>query len=87
MSGNKTLKLKPNIAKHDLDRKIEQAKKFLNKGLGVDVIMVMRGREINNAHIGMDLMKAVSEELEGLGNIFFKEKVEGPNIIIKARPF
>ena len=43
----KEIQLSVSIAKHDLETKANQARKFLNQGDKVKVILMMRGRELN----------------------------------------
>lgn len=42
----KTIQLTTNIAQHDLETKVNQAKDFINHGDKVKVILTMRGREL-----------------------------------------
>lgn len=43
----KEIQLSVSIAKHDLETKANQARKFLNQGDKVKAILMMRGRELN----------------------------------------
>lgn len=43
----KEIQLSVNIAKHDLDTKANQAKRFLEEGHKVKVVLSMRGRELS----------------------------------------
>lgn len=46
-SQTKEIQLSVNIAKHDLETKANQAKRFIEQGDKVKVVLSMRGRELN----------------------------------------
>ncbi len=78
----KGIRLRFNISPHDIETRISQAEKFLNKGNKVRIDMVLRGRE---KRLAMVAKEKVSQFLEGLRqkvNI----KVEG-NLKRKPRGF
>lgn len=60
----KEVKIKPNIAEHDLETKLRQAKQFITEGNKVKVTCVFRGREMAHTEIGRKLVQRVCDDLE-----------------------
>ncbi len=65
----KEVKIKPNIDKHDLETKINMAKKFLEKGMKVRVTCTFRGREMLHTEIGESLIQKVLDEVQEIASI------------------
>lgn len=55
----KEIQVRPTIDPHDLETKLRNARKFLDKGKHVRFSMRFRGRENSHSEIGMNLMKEV----------------------------
>jgi len=53
----KGIRLSFNIAKHDLEMKANQAKKFLEKGDRVRIALILRGREKAFAHLAKEKLE------------------------------
>lgn len=53
----KEVKLRPSIDPHDYSIKLDNAKKFLEKGNKVKVTLVFRGREMAHKEIGEEVLK------------------------------
>lgn len=68
----KGIRLSLRVGKHDLELKINQAKKFLEEGNKVKIEMVLKGRE--KAHFDL-AEKIINQFIEGLGE---KTKIEQP---------
>lgn len=84
--ATKEVQLRPNIDVHDLETKLNKAKKFLEKGKHVRFHMRFRGREASHAEIGMTMMNNI---LETLGDSVVIEKqpvLNGKNIIMLVAP-
>jgi len=54
----KEIRLSPRIGKHDLDVRVEQAENFLNRGDKINIVIILRGREMQH----QDLAKVVIED-------------------------
>ena len=54
---SKEIKLHVNISSGDLDTKVNNAKKFLDKGNRIKFSLNFRGREIVHAELGRELMQ------------------------------
>ena len=64
VSQLKELRLRPKIDPHDLQTKIQQARKFLQRKDKVLVNMIFRGRERAHAELGKEMLLKVAQELE-----------------------
>ncbi len=78
----KGIRLRFNISPHDLETRVSQAVKFLNKGNKVRVDMVLRGREKRLAMVAKEKVNQFLKGLEQKINI----KVDG-NLKRKPRGF
>ncbi len=65
----KTIWLSPVIEKHDLDVKINQAKRFLNKGNKVKFEMFFSDREYSHKEIGLEIFSKITLSLTDQCNI------------------
>jgi translation initiation factor IF-3 len=60
----KQVKLRPNIDSHDLDTKLNHARRFLEEGDKVKVVIMFRGRDMRRPENGRKLLRKVMELLE-----------------------
>lgn len=60
----KGIRLSPRISKHDLDVRLNNARKFLTKGAKVKIELSLRGREHQYTQNALDLVKDFIETLE-----------------------
>jgi translation initiation factor IF-3 len=65
----KEIKMRPNTEDHDLNFKIKNLKKFLNKKDRVKVTVFFRGRQMAYMDAGMELLKRVAEEVADEGTV------------------
>lgn len=83
----KEIKLRPRTCKHDVEFKVKHIRKFLQEGNKVRVLIFFRGREITHPDLGEDILKKVAAEVEDIGIIEQKPRLEGRKmsmIICKA---
>ncbi len=62
----KEIRLRPNIGQHDVDVKIKNARKFLEKGNRVKVSLSFRGRELANTEVGKETLQKFVETLSDI---------------------
>ena len=62
----KQVKLRPNIDAHDLNTKLNHAKRFLGEGDKVKVVIMFRGRDMRRPENGRKLLSRVIEILGDL---------------------
>lgn len=69
VSQLKELRLRPKTDVHDLQTKIRQARKFLERKDKVLVNMMFRGRERAHTEIGREILLKFAQELEDIAKI------------------
>lgn len=83
----KELRLRPGIAEHDTDTKINQAKKFLEEGCRVQFNLQFRGqREMSHKDQGFAVMKRVVESLGPVCVVEKAPRMEGNRIVCCLAP-
>ena len=82
----KEIQLRPTTDSHDIETKMNQVRKFLDKGKHVRFHMRFRGREASHAEIGMTMMNDILEKLGDSVNIDKKPVLNGKNIIMIVSP-
>jgi translation initiation factor IF-3 len=82
----KEIKLRPVIASHDYETKVNQAKSFLEKGDKVKFSIRFKGREIVHNELGFNLLERVLVDLEGLIQVEQQATSEGRAIVMVVAP-
>ena len=82
----KEIKLRPVTDVHDYNFKIKNAQKFLTKGDKVKFIVKFKGRELQHANLGVDLMKRIQEDTKIVGKTDQSPKFEGKQMIMVIQP-
>jgi translation initiation factor IF-3 len=82
----KEVKFTPNISDNDLNVKIKQARKFLEKGSPVKVEVFFKGREITHKDIGKETLFKFLNELVDVGTFSLDVVFKGKRIIHHIRP-
>ena len=82
----KELKFRPKIGKHDINVRVNHARKFLLKGYKVRLIVRFRGREHSHPEIAHDLLNGVYKLLEDLADIEVFPKKEGAIMLMYVVP-
>jgi len=82
----KEIKLRPVTDVHDYNFKIKNAQKFLTKGDKVKFIVKFKGRELQHANLGVDLMKRIQEDTKILGKTDQRPKFEGKQMTMVIQP-
>ena len=83
----KQLRLRPGIADHDTDTKINQAKKFLIEGCKVQFNLQFKGqREMSHKDQGFIVMKKVVESLNSISIVEKAPRLEGNKITCCLSP-
>ena len=73
----KEIQLSPRIDTHDFETKAKQAKKFLESGNKVRVVMRFRGREMSHMAIGREIIDNFAEFCSEVGTVDKKPAVDG----------
>ena len=84
----KEVQLSLNIEDHDLNTKMNHAKRFLGDGNKVKVALKLRSREIQRPELGLVLMEKFANGVSELGVIEKPAKLEGRTMImiLAAKP-
>ena len=83
----KELKLRYKIDQHDYQVRIKSIKKFIEAGNKVKVVIMLRGREVQHAHLAMALMERILTDLEGFAMTVEKRPSrEGNNVLMILTP-
>ncbi len=82
----KEVKFRPQINEHDLDFKLNNARRFLLDGDKVKCTVMFRGREIVHAQLGRDLLKLVSGRLEDVAKPESSPQMEGRMLSMLLTP-
>ena len=82
----KEIKLRPGTEAHDYNFKIKNAKKFISKGDKVKFTVKFKGREMQHADLGKDLMDKIIEETKDIAKVESKPKFEGRQMVMIIQP-
>ena len=82
----KEIKFTPNITDNDLDVKIKQARKFLEKGSNINIHVFFKGREITHKDRGKEVLFKFLNELVDVGIFNLDVVFKGKRIIHQIRP-
>ena len=76
----KEVRLSPNIDENDLNTKMNNARKFLEKGNKVKVTLRFRGREMAHMNSSKHILDDIAKELEEVAVVEKAPKVEGRSV-------
>jgi len=65
----KEIRVRPQVKDHDLDIKLNRAKKFIIDGDKVKVLVVFRGRQMVHPELGIRLLQKVANDLKGVAQL------------------
>lgn len=73
----KEVKVRPKTEEHDLQIKIRNIRRFLEKGHKVKVSLMFRGREIAYPELAHRVLERVAESIQDLGTVESQPRQEG----------
>lgn len=73
----KEIRVRPRIDDHDLETKINKARKFLLDGCKLKVTLMYRGRELSRKDLGIDILNRVVEMLSDIAEVEKRGDLEG----------
>ena len=77
----KEVRIRPRVKEHDLETKIKVARKLLEEGDKVKVLIVFRGREISHPEIGVKLLQKVTDDLKDIATLDGSPSTEAGRIM------
>lgn len=85
--GLKEVKFRPKTDDHDLDFKVRNARRFLEKGNKVKITVRFRWRELRRPELGQNVLDRVYEQCSDLANVESRSKrVEGRQLHMLLEP-
>ena len=78
----KEIRLSPNIDTNDLNTKVNQTKKFLQKGNKIKVSLRFRGREMAHKDVGREILNSFYEQLKDIAVVDKPAKMEGRSMVM-----
>lgn len=82
----KEVKFRPNTDDHDYEFKKNHIIRFLKQGDKVKATVFFRGREIVHSNIGRVLMDRLVQELDEVGAVETRPRMEGPYLVTIFAP-
>ena len=82
----KEIRVRPNTGDHDLLTKLSRAKKFLEAGDKVKIIVMYRGREMARQDMGVDTLNRVVDILDEFAEIDKQANMEGRRLSLILSP-
>jgi translation initiation factor IF-3 len=82
----KEIRVRPKTGDHDIDTKIQQAKKFLEHNDKVQVNVLFRGREMQHIEEGQRVMNQLLESLQDSCKIESPARMEGRRLVALLAP-
>ena len=82
----KEIRVTPNIEEHDFNFKVKNARRFIEDGNKVKITVRFRGRELNYAKLGEQVLNNFSETLSDVATLEKKPLLEGKNMFIILAP-
>lgn len=82
----KEVKFRPGTEEGDYQIKLRNLKRFLEGGDKAKVTIRFRGREMAHQQIGMEIMNRVADDLEDIGNVEQRPKLEGRQMVMVIAP-
>ncbi len=82
----KEVKLRPKIADHDYQVKLNAAQRFLSEKDKVKVVIMFSGREMQHQEFGHRLLQRMLEDLKEYAVVEYQPKLEGRNLFMILTP-
>ena len=82
----KEIRLRPKTGEHDINYKLRDARKFLERGAKVKVRLRFRGREVTHPQVARELMDRVAEELSDIAVVEKRPSMEGMTMLMILGP-
>ena len=82
----KEIKMRPVTENHDYQFKVKNAKKFIAKGDKVKFTIRFKGREMQHANLGNDLMEKIKEDMKNIGKVELHPIFDGKQKIMVIEP-
>lgn len=78
----KEIRFRPRIEEHDLNTKVQRAKKFIQQGFKLKVTIMYRGREMVRQDLGLAVLERVKEMMDDVAIVEKENGLEGRRLSI-----
>lgn len=78
----KEIQVRPRTDQHDINTKLNHARKFILGGDKVRLNMRFRGREMAHKEVGRELLMGMVKDLETIANVEVEPKMEGQHLFL-----
>ena len=82
----KEIRVRPKTGDHDVDTKVNQARKFLEHNDKVQITVLFRGREMQHQQEGRRVLDAVLEKLADVGKVERAPSLDGRRMSVLLSP-
>jgi translation initiation factor IF-3 len=82
----KEIRLRPKTGEHDINFKLRDARKFLQRGAKVKVRIRFRGREVTHPEVARELMTRIISELSDVAVVEKEPSMEGMTMLMILSP-
>ena len=82
----KELKIRPGTGEHDYQVKIRSANKFIKEGNRVKFSLRFKGREMEHANLGIEMLNRVKGDMQELIRVEMEPKIEGRQAFLVIAP-
>lgn len=82
----KEIRLRPKISDHDMNYRMRDARKFLERGAKVKIRLRFRGREVTHPEVAAELMNRVAQELSDVAIVEKYPSREGMTMLMILAP-
>jgi translation initiation factor IF-3 len=82
----KEIRLRPKTGEHDIQYRLRDARRFLERGAKVKVRLRFRGREVTHPEVATELMNRVAKELSDVAVVEKKPSREGMTMLMILAP-
>jgi translation initiation factor IF-3 len=82
----KEVKYRPNIDKHDMERKTKKVIEFLSKGKKVKVTVFFRYRQLRRPELGTEILDKLTREIEDIGIVETRTNLESRRMVMVLAP-
>lgn len=82
----KEVKIGARTDHHDLEFKVRNIRRFIERGQRVKVSVFFRGREITHPELGSRMLNGVFEQVEDVAKLDVSPKLEGRNMAMLLAP-
>ena len=83
----KEVQLRPRTDDHDFQTKLKRARRFLEEGNAVRVVLRFRGRELRRPEIGVETLERMLEATKDIAQVEqMSKRIEGRRLVARLEP-